>query len=286
MSVTVRLATPEDDASLRRLTRETSMPGRVRLAIVHGYDPDAQTVVAERNGRLIGCGKREVRERFINGGLAAVAYLSAMRLTERMTRAIVHGYGLLRELHEQDGSPVTYTSIMRENQEADSLLNANRKGLPDYTFIGNYFTSIFPIRRLRRRSFRVTCVREPVVSRRTYSNPRGVSDWHFAERPRDLVRQAKTMIVHDYAGALRLLRPFLPPINEPLRIGCLTRRGSRRPLDAYADAVDRGWTHIMFGGPQPMVRGRRLLSRLYTVRWPGDSWELDDRPVWPEVADL
>ena len=286
MSVTVRLATPGDDEPLRRLTRSTPMPGRVRLAIVHGHDPAAQTVVAERAGRIVGCGRREVRERFVNGTPRPVAYLSGLRLADPDRRVILRGYGLLRELHEQDGRPVTFTSVMADNDDAIGLFRRPRRGLPSYARIGGYVTHVMPTAKIAAWARHVyqSAVYDPSVM--PFRGDRGDASYHFAVRPDLLVRRAREMVVEGYAGALRLLRPCLPPVGQPLRIGCVTVAGARRSAEAQAEAARRSWTHALFGAPVAGGRGRRLRSTLFAVRWPGDEWRLDGRPAWPEVADL
>ena len=332
----VRLATAADDAALRALTRGTPMPGRVRFAVVHGSDPAAQTVVAERDGRLIACGRREVRERFVNGVLRPTAYLSGLR-SLGSGRAVVRGYGLLRDLHERDGRPPTFTSVMADNAAALRLFSRTRRGLPRYEMIGRFVTHVIPVRALRSMTTTVSGVachaRSPGKPSYSHLMTRGscgpagrssgdsqtsrtavrrtaataVADArrsatnnplmggafrddapHFSRPARTVVEPARETVVVGYAGLYRLLRPLLPPVGEPLRIGCLTAAGRADPRAAQGEARRRGWSHVLYGSPRrdAGVRGRVLDSRLFAVRWPGDEWELDGRAAWPEVADL
>ena len=282
----VRLATADDDEELRRFTRSQAMPGRVRLAVVHGFDPAAQTVVAERAGRVVACGRRIVRERFVNGTLAPVAYLSTLRLADPDKRTILHGYGLLRELHEADGRPVTFTSVMSGNASAARMFGKPRRGLPAYEELGNYVTHLLPIRKIEIFAFWVARFRWLQGWPIGWSDAMP-ADGQFGDGASPATRPIGDWRILGYGGLLRLVRRCLPPVDRPLSSGASRRTGTRDPTGARREAEARGWTHLLFGTPQRCGNHRRWIgSRLFGVRWPGDDWHLDGRPVWPEVADL
>ena len=284
MSTTVRLATAEDDIRLRNFTRSEQMEGRIDLAISFGYEASAQTVIAERDGRLVGCGRREVRERFVNGKPPQpVAYLSGMRFCDSDKRAIVRGYGLLRELHETDGRPVTFTSVMADNWPALSMFSQPREGLPSYERLSDYVTHVIASRNLARihEVFWNAC-----YARQSKWSGSDANSFQFTRRPGPLTLPAKDLIVRRYCGLLRLLQRWLPAVDKRLPIGCITMAGAFKLDAALAEVVTEGWTHVLFGAPRATGWGIKLRSRLFAVRWPGDEWKLDGRPVWPEVADL
>ena len=133
VSATVRLATAEDEPRLADLARRTAMPGRLRLARPATVKPWKDTVVAESNDKIFACGQRVRRHRYVNGRLIPTAYLTSLRVAPEARgdgRLILRGYGLLRELHERDGRPPTFTSIMADNAAALSMFAKPRRGLP------------------------------------------------------------------------------------------------------------------------------------------------------------
>jgi hypothetical protein len=133
-------------------------------------------------------------------------------------------------------------------------------------------------------------------------------------------RATKQMVVCGYAPHLarmrrilnavaRLIRqPLLPAMGQPIRAAYLSHlaiddRAPEQSLMNLVDAVHstaaaRGVDYLIAGLPrnEPLLAsikhrfgGRELLSRLYAVYWPDGRdavRELDDRPVWPEVALL
>ena len=97
----LELATPADDADLRRVLAETPMDGRIAIsfrrepsyfdaAVVEG---DFHQVIAVRDGhdgKIVGMGCRSVRSRYVNGRLDRIGYLSGLRLlAEHRSRGLV-----------------------------------------------------------------------------------------------------------------------------------------------------------------------------------------------------
>jgi hypothetical protein len=158
------LATPTDDADLRRILTSTPMPGRIAVslrrepnwfaaAVVDGY---FRQVVACRNldtGRVVGFGSRSIRRLYVNGRLADVGYLSSLRLLPeyRNLGLIARGYGFFRRLHEDGRAPFYLTTIAEGNNTAIKLLTSGRARLPAYHFAGRYHTIALT---LARRTFR------------------------------------------------------------------------------------------------------------------------------------
>jgi hypothetical protein len=151
------LATPDDEAQLRRLARDNAMGGAIKLALEPTPNSPLpqiagpivyQTVVGRRSdGTLFGAGTRSVSMAFVNGEPMPLGYLSGMRLDtdyRAKPRTILSGYEFLRELHESDGATEIYlTSIMSDNLVARRLLEANLRGMPTYRFVGEFATLIF-----------------------------------------------------------------------------------------------------------------------------------------------
>lgn len=155
------LATPADDADVRRLLRENPMPGAISISLER--EPDAlaataiegdehHTIVArdERTGRLIAMGSVSVRERYINGRPTRVGYLGQLRLDHRCrprASVILGGYRFFRELHERLGVRLYLTSIAADNDTARRLLERSLPGMPTYRPLCDFVTLVFRRRR-------------------------------------------------------------------------------------------------------------------------------------------
>src|SRR5438270_9605247 len=107
----IDLATPADDAELRRVLAATPMPGRVRVgfrrepswfaaAVVDGFFRQVVVCRDLDTGRLAGFGCRSVRRLYVNGRPADVGYLSGLRLLpeHRGLGLVARGYAFFRRL--------------------------------------------------------------------------------------------------------------------------------------------------------------------------------------------
>lgn len=154
------LATPADDAPLRRMLAQTPMEGHISLsfcrepsyfqaAVVDGRF--RQTVVARdcRAGELIGFGSRSIGKRFVNGQLHAIGYLSGLRLhpAHRNRGLVARGYRYFRQLHGDGRSSMYLTTIAEGNQTGVRILTSGRAGLPTYHDFGRFHTLAIPLRR-------------------------------------------------------------------------------------------------------------------------------------------
>ena len=159
--VRFEIASPQHDASLRRLLRENPMPGQISLSLerepsyfaaaaIEG--PEHQTVIGIEGERVICVGSISARQRFINGVPMRVGYLGGLRVDASYhgrAAIIRRGYDFFRRLHEQGGPSIYLTSIIADNIAARRLLERNLKGMPTYRFLGEFVTLI--IRRRQRR---------------------------------------------------------------------------------------------------------------------------------------
>jgi hypothetical protein len=135
MKAVFELATPADDAAIRRLLACSPVPGAV--ALTYEREPDYflgcgtmghfyQVPIARHpdEGTLIGLSCRAVRPMFINGQVEAVGYLGQLRIAERFRGRwlLSHAFRYLRELHA-DGRAAGYiTTIIEDNQVAQGVL--------------------------------------------------------------------------------------------------------------------------------------------------------------------
>jgi len=143
-SAEVAVAEQTDDAGLRSILRASVIPGAVRVAFTREPDYFAAdglaggediTVVARRDGRVIGSGRCSVYSLTRNGVPRRIGYLSILRVAEH-TRESAR---LLREGYELLGHEVVahadgfFTSIATDNVRARRVLElGGRLGLPSY----------------------------------------------------------------------------------------------------------------------------------------------------------
>ena len=143
-SAEVTVAEPADDADLRQMLRTSFMPGAVRVAFTREPDYFAAdgmaggedvTVVARRDGRVVGSGRCSIYPLMRNGVARRIGYLNILRVAKRTpesARLLREGYELLgRETaHLADGY---FTSIASDNLRARRVLeHGGRLGLPSY----------------------------------------------------------------------------------------------------------------------------------------------------------
>lgn len=158
MFSTIRLATPADDAALRRLLRDSPMPGSISLT--YEREPDyfiaarmegalSQTLVKveDATGEIEGMGTRIVRPMYLNGGVREIGYMSHARADlsrpwgMSLARQLVRGFQKFRELHEDGRVPFYLMSIIADNLPARRLLTSGLPGMPaarEYTRLFTY----------------------------------------------------------------------------------------------------------------------------------------------------
>jgi hypothetical protein len=151
------LARPGDDDELRALLRRSVVPGDVRVAFTREPNYFAGeglagakevTVVARRDGRLVGMGHCSVHTLFRNGTVHRIGYLGQLRLapgTPASTRMLRDGYAFLADAvgASVDGF---FTSITVDNDRARRVLERGRSfGLPAYRPVAALVTLVAPV---------------------------------------------------------------------------------------------------------------------------------------------
>jgi hypothetical protein len=158
------LATPADDADLRRVLAQTPMPGPFAVSFrrepsyfaAAGVDGRFRQVVAARDctaDRVVGFGSRTISERFINGRPESIGYLGGLRLlaAHRNRGLVARGFAYFRRLHADGRARLYLTTIAERNEPALRILTSGRAGLPTYHFAGCYHTATLPLRAKRGR---------------------------------------------------------------------------------------------------------------------------------------
>lgn len=141
------LAETGDDEALRRLLREASLDGRIRLAFPR--EPSffaAGAVEGRRNatvlvrrggtGPVVGMGTRSVKEVWADGRPALLGYLGGLRFAPGWRagrRTLARAYALVGALRRSDEIPFDLTSVVADNTPARRLLERGVPGLPRYT---------------------------------------------------------------------------------------------------------------------------------------------------------
>lgn len=151
------LASEADDAEIRRLLRETPMPGRISISLER--EPNAlvaaavegdehHTIIARdpKSNRLIAMGSISIRERYVNGEPTRIGYLGQLRLDRRWrghATVILRGYQFFQRLHESLGVKLYLTSIASDNIAARQFLERGLRGMPTYQPMCELVTLVF-----------------------------------------------------------------------------------------------------------------------------------------------
>jgi hypothetical protein len=157
------IAEPGHEAALRRLLRETPMPGPVWLSLEAEPDYFAgckilggehQTIVAvEGDDKVVCMGTISARERYLNGRVARVGYLSGLRLSEDCPArvwTIKQGYARFHAWHRENGAGVYFSSIVHGNHAGRRFLERGARGMPCYRALGEFVTLAVSRSRLER----------------------------------------------------------------------------------------------------------------------------------------
>lgn len=150
-----------DDAAIRRLLRDSTLPGAITLGFerepdyFHGTGlagAEEHTLVARTGSGLLGLGRVVVRPCWVNGAVARVGYLGELRLapTAQGEAALVRrGFAAFRDRLRANPPLLCFTSIAEDNLRARRLLERGLTGWPRYEFLTRFVTVVLPARRLR-----------------------------------------------------------------------------------------------------------------------------------------
>lgn len=161
MSVAFSVATPDDDAALRRLVAGSVMPGRIRIRLEREPDyfagcaamgPFTQVLVARDGARVVGLACRAVRPLYVNGVQEDVGYLGQLRVDPayRGRSLVARGFALLRELHADGRARGYVTTIVTGNVEAEGVLvRSRRPSMPRYRHVDGLLTLVYRVKKRR-----------------------------------------------------------------------------------------------------------------------------------------
>lgn len=144
-ALTLTWAEALDDEAIRKLLRDNSMEGQIRLTLAR--DPDARlaaaiegdrhcaVLVRDADGRLLGMGSRCVRQQWLAGQSRKIGYLGQFRKargTVMRPRALARAFSMLLARRQSDEAEFDLTSIASDNHSARRLLERGIPGLPSY----------------------------------------------------------------------------------------------------------------------------------------------------------
>ncbi len=159
------LATSEDDPCLRRLVKETPVPGWVELTYQRepsyfAADSGRQSqVIVGRNpsGTAVAVASHTRYRVWLEGEPTTISYLSGLRVHPRYQGqlAAARGFRFLKQLRPSD---CTLTTIIEDNHRARRVLEGKRRAsIPDYRLRGRLLTLVLPVVSKRRKSSRLSC---------------------------------------------------------------------------------------------------------------------------------
>ena len=311
--ISFALASPSDDAGIRRLLATNPMPGRIRLRFERepsyfaGCAPGTDVLVARDGTQVVGVACRSIRKLYINGVAEDVGYLGQLRV-DRMYRGqllTARGYRVMRELHEQRPASGYYTTIVDGNAQAEGVLVRKSRGvMPRYKFVERLYTLALNVGRASARLPRGG----RAEARPTFSNlyPAYEPQGEIITVPGGSAalvdqRAFKQTVVDGYDRALSLLRPLLrlPRPNSTLNHAYVTHFQADDP-HALINAIlarAKGFDRVLFGftesDPHLAVARRfkpvEYRSSIYTVAFDdGDDFHerLLARPRAVDISAL
>lgn len=144
-----RLASRDDDATLRALLRDNAMPSWITLSLERepswfAVEHDREWAVIARDAAtpvgMYAC--REQRVHY-NGKPTDGCYLHSLRLSpshRHRVRVLRDGFASIPALRPSSNSALWFTSISSENSAARRFLEANLPGMPRYEFLNGLVT--------------------------------------------------------------------------------------------------------------------------------------------------
>lgn len=152
----------EDDAQIRALIKNISMPGRVSLTMdvdpsffnaveIEGYE--RHTIVVELSRRIVALGVVSKRTVFINGSPADIGYLSNLRVEKSARgRKIVTEFNRFvnQWLKKEYGVLFYLCAILKGNLKARQALNGGRIDGAEITEIGELYNAAIPLLKRQR----------------------------------------------------------------------------------------------------------------------------------------
>jgi predicted N-acetyltransferase YhbS len=310
------LATPSDDAGIRRLLATNPMPGRIRVRFERepsyfaGCAPATDVLVARDGDAVVGVACRSLQKLYVNGVVEDVGYLGQLRVDRAYRGRLLtaRGYRVMRELHEAAPARGYYTTIVEGNAQAEGVLVRRSRGaMPRYRFLERLYTLALNVnvgRASARRSARRAEAR-PTLNLFPAYPPQG----EIIQVPGGSAalvdqRAFKQTVIDGYDRTLSLVRPLynlaarikLPKPDTALNHAYVTHFQAEDP-HALIEAIlgkAKNYDHVLFGFTESdpaLAVARRFqpveyLSSIYTVSF-DDHDDFHDRLLdRPRALDI
>ena len=248
------------------------------LSLARDGDKSAYVIAKNSEGKIVGVGGCTI--------IGDVAYLTGLRSIATVN--IPKAYQLMREYCAENGVRITYTTILKDNEAVQKMLEKKRASMPYYLRHSNLVTNIIR-KKLRIKDKNILApeadgfyvLREP--SGREIARGKTVEQWDY-----------KQYIVKRYGWQLRLLKRFvkwLPNENEVLKFFTLRNvtaacNGSLESFLRHVSNLGSEDGFFLYGGPRCPVKSIKYMSVVYIVDWDKIIANAQDIALNIEIADL
>ncbi len=150
------LASPEDSWQILEIFENIDFKGNISVLFTRRPDPyeslmhDGETAVIPiirevGSGKICAVGCCIIRKAFINGEVRNTGYLTGLKVLPEYRRKLPNIADVYSFLYEQTEGKVDiyYTTILKENINAQKLLEKRRKNMPQYDYAGEYTVYCF-----------------------------------------------------------------------------------------------------------------------------------------------
>jgi hypothetical protein len=152
----INLAKPEDAAQLLRIYECGDFKGNISVLYTRRPDPFKSlllegekvvvpTVTNKENNVIVGMGVCIIRKAYINGEIKNTGYLTGLKGLPEYRKRVPSISEVYKYLHEltKDDVDIYYTTILKENESVQKMLEKKRKNMPEYKRMGEYTVYCF-----------------------------------------------------------------------------------------------------------------------------------------------
>lgn len=150
----VTRAVLSDGEAINRVFESGSFEGGIAVQYLRqpntlaSYEREADEVVMligrdlDNPQHLIGTGACTIREGWLEGGKARIAYLAGLKVIPEYQKKVPIMPQVYEKMHEmtRDMADVYITTILSENMAVHKMLEKPRKSMPRYEYLGDYHT--------------------------------------------------------------------------------------------------------------------------------------------------
>lgn len=150
------LAGTGDTEALLRVLESADYGGGISVLYTRRPDPirslefegDAVYIPVMRDmqsGEIVGMGCCVVRKAYINGEIRNVGYLTGLKVLPAYRNRVPHISKVYEFMHEVTKAHVDmyYTTILKDNHDAQRILEKKRRNMPEYRYCGDYTVYCF-----------------------------------------------------------------------------------------------------------------------------------------------